>query len=78
MSVFFSSLLTHSALRKAGESGVKGSSCNQKWNNIMRGSTRRSRLGLGVSNWDFPKLGCIEMIDLNNYANVVADFPGVV
>ena len=44
----------------------------------MRGSTRRSRLGLGVSNWDFPKLGCIEMIDLNNYANVVADFPGVV
>ena len=40
---------------------MKGSSDNQKLNNIMRGSARRSRLGLGVSNWDFPSLGIIEM-----------------
>ena len=26
----------------------------------MRGSARRSRLGLGVANWDFPSLGIFE------------------
>ena len=41
---------------------MKGSAYNQKSNNIMRGSARRSRLGLGVSNWNFPSLGIIEMV----------------
>ena len=41
---------------------MKGSAYNQKSNNIMRGSARRSRLGLDVSNWNFPNLGNIEMV----------------
>ena len=36
---------------------------NQKLNNVMSVSLRRSRLGLGVSNWNFPSLVAIEMTD---------------
>ena len=46
---------------------MKGSSYNQKLNNIMRGSACRSRFGLGVSNWDFPSLGGIEIKVLGDF-----------
>ena len=33
---------------------------NKNLNKEMSGSTRRSRLGLGVSNWNFPSLGAMD------------------